>query len=234
MDELNNLPVHSSAGKPYLSRVLQDIYRRLLNCYGSQHWWPADEPFEVMIGAILTQSTAWINVEKAIRNLKEARVLSPSSLRDLDTEELTGLVRPSGYYNVKAKKLRALVDWLEEYNDDLPGVFAMDTLRLRNELLTIYGIGEETADSILLYAAEKPMFVIDAYTRRIIDRIGITPADCRYSGYQRLFMDNLPGDAGWYNEYHALLVQHGKTTCQKHPGCPQCCLQDICRSRLSL
>ena len=213
--------------------VLMEIYRCLFNRYGPQHWWPADEPFEVMVGAILTQSTAWTNVEKAIRNLKEARVLGPSSLRSLEPEELASLIKPSGYYHVKAKKLKALVDWFEKYKDDLHGVIALDANRLRSDLLKVYGIGEETADSILLYAAEKPVFVIDAYTRRIIDRIGITPLERSYDGYQRLFMDNLPQNAAWFNEYHALLVQHGKTTCRKHPVCQICCLQEICHSGIS-
>jgi len=229
MDELKKVLVNASTSRLSLAKVLEDICRRLFDCYGPQHWWPADEPFEVMVGAILTQSTAWTNVEKAIRNLKEARVLSPSSLRSLEPEELAGLIKPSGYYNVKAKKLKALVEWLEKYNDDLGGAFTLGTERLRGDLLKVYGIGEETADSILLYAAEKPVFVIDAYTWRIIDRIGITPAERSYAGYQRLFMDNFPHNTGRFNEYHALFVQHGKTTCRKHPVCQPCCLQEVCQ-----
>jgi endonuclease III related protein len=219
--------------EPLLTRIVQDIYSRLFTCYGPQHWWPADEPFEVMVGAILTQSTAWINVEKAIGNLKRASVLSPLSLRCLGVGEIAALIKPSGYYNVKAHKLKALVDWLKEYSDDLPGVFTLDAHQLRLELLQVYGIGEETADSILLYAAEKPLFVIDAYTRRIIDRIGISPAKHEYTDYQRLFMNNLASDVGCFSEYHALLVQHGKIACQKHPGCSQCCLREICKVGLS-
>jgi endonuclease-3 related protein len=233
MDELKKMPEYAGREKLRSSQVLEDIYRRLLTCYGPQHWWPANEPFEVMVGAVLTQSTAWINVEKAIRNLKEACVLSPSSLRSLGMEELASLIRSSGYYNVKAKKLGALVEWLKGYEDYLPEVFNIDIGRLRGELLQVYGIGEETADSILLYAAGKPVFVIDAYTRRTIDRIGINPADRNYAGYQRLFIDNLPHDARYFNEYHALLVRHGKTACRKQPRCLPCCLREICHSGLS-
>ena len=223
------------------SAILQEIYRRLLRTYGPQHWWPADEPFEVMIGAILTQSTAWSNVEKAISNLKKADAMSPPALRQLSLKELAALLRPSGYYAVKARKLKALVDWLGYHNDDLSGLSAEDTDRLREELLAVYGVGEETADSILLYAISKPVFVIDAYTRRTIDRVGpyLLPSSSRaesrktrdkpYADYQGFFVQNLQPDVAVFNEYHALLVRHGKETCRKIPLCPGCCLLDICK-----
>jgi endonuclease-3 related protein len=208
-----------------LTRVLRGIYRRLYRHYGPQHWWPAREPFEVITGAILTQSTAWTNVEKAIANLRDAGKLTPESLRSLPDNELAGLVHPCGYYNVKARRLKSLAHWLgERYNDDLQKLFSDDTGRLRRGLLGVHGIGEETADSILLYAGNKPVFVIDAYTRRIIDRLGLTPPGHTYTSYKSLFTDNLPADAGLFNEYHALLVHHAKEACRKRPLCRGCCL----------
>jgi len=183
-----------------------------------------------MVGAILTQSTAWLNVEKAIANLRAAGALSPRALRRLGLPELAALVRPSGYYNAKARKLKALVQWLEECcHDDLTRLFAGSAEELRPQLLAVYGIGEETADSILLYAAGKPVFVIDAYTRRVIDRLGFSPDDRSYAAYQALFMDNLPADVGLFNEYHALFVYLGKNVCRRRPLCPQCCLRNVCK-----
>lgn len=214
-----------------LNKKLLHIYNRLMESYGPQHWWPADGPFEVMVGAILTQSAAWTNVEKAIANLKAAGVLSPAGLRRLSLSETAVLIHPCGYYNVKAKKLKSLVQWLEEYcGDNLEELFSGDTRELRRELLSVWGIGEETADSIILYAAEKPVFVIDAYTRRILNRIGLTPGGNSYADYQSFFMDNLPTNARLFNEYHALLVCLGKNVCRRRPLCRQCRLQDICRS----
>ena len=197
--------------------------------YGPQHWWPAEEPFEVMVGAILTQSAAWLNVEKAIANLKAAGALSPEALRRLSLPEIATIIRPCGYYNAKARKLKSLAHWLGEYCDDnLSRLFASSTDQLRRQLLSVYGIGQETADSIILYAPNKPIFVIDAYTRRIINRIGLAPDGNSYTAYQALFMDNLPADAGLFNEYHALLVCLGKNVCRNRPLCQQCCLQNIC------
>lgn len=179
----------------------------------------------MMVGAILTQSTTWSNVEKAIANLKVAGVLSPESLRQLPLSEIAVLVYPSGYYNAKALKLKSLATWLgEHYQDNLDRLFATETGRLRRELLTVHGIGEETADSIILYAANQPIFVVDAYTRRIIDRIDLAPEATSYADYQALFMDNLPRDVGLFNEYHALLVCLGKNVCRKRPLCQQCSL----------
>jgi len=210
------------------SSLLPEIYDRLLQAYGPQHWWPAEEPFEVMVGAVLTQSTAWTNVEKAIDSLKSAGALEPAALRRLSLHEVAVLVRSSGFYHVKARKLKALVEWLGAYRDDLRRLRDRGLPELRRELLGVYGVGEETADSILLYALDRPVFVIDAYTRRTVDRIGLAVEPKSYAGYQALFMRHLPPDARLFNEYHALLVQHGKTTCRKVPRCPECCLLKVC------
>ncbi|MFC1966292.1 endonuclease III domain-containing protein [Chloroflexota bacterium] len=216
--------------KKSISQALQNIYRKLRDCYGPQHWWPAEEPFEVMVGAILTQSAAWLNVEKAIANLKAATELSPEALRRFSLSEIATLIYPCGYYNAKALKLKSLAHWLGEYYDDnLEKLFDNDTDNLRQQLLSVYGIGEETADSIILYAANKPVFVIDAYTRRIINRIGLASFGNSYAAYQAFFMDNLPANAGLFNEYHALLVSLGKKVCRQHPLCDWCCLCSICR-----
>ncbi len=214
-----------------IGALLLDVYARLYERYGPQHWWPAETPFEVIAGAILTQSAAWVNVEKALANLKQANALSAKAFRELPPDELAGLVRPSGYYNAKARKLNSFARWLGElYNDDLDLMFAAPLEHLRNELLGIHGIGEETADSILLYAGNKPVFVIDAYTRRIVSRLGLPPEGASYSAYQRLFTGDLPADARLFNEYHALLVRLGKETCRPRPRCPDCCLGAMCKA----
>jgi len=211
-----------------ISQTLLNIYRQLMSCYGPQHWWPAEEPFEIIAGAILTQSAAWGNVEKAIANLKSAKALSPEALRQFPLPEIARLIHPCGYYNAKALKLKSFALWLgEHYSDDLNKLFANNIDYLRQQLLSIHGIGQETADSIILYAANKPIFVIDAYTRRIINRIGLAPSGNSYAAYQVLFMDNLPADAGLFNEYHALLVCLGKNVCRKSPLCHQCCLSNL-------
>ena len=217
-----------------LKDALEDIYHNLLASYGPQHWWPADEPFEIIVGAILTQSAAWSNVEKAIANLKAAGTLTPANLRRLSSTELARLIYPSGYYNAKALKLKSFAHWLgERYGDDLKRLFTLDIRHLREELLSVYGIGEETADSIILYAAEKPVFVIDAYARRILRRLGLGPSDNTYAAFQAIFTDNLPPAEGLFNEYHALLVHHGKKVCRKVPLCSGCCLAQLCPTCLS-
>jgi endonuclease III related protein len=208
-----------------INRFLTAIYRRLFKRYGPQRWWPARTPFEVMAGAILTQSAAWANVEKTIENLRQAVKLSPEALRQIPQAELAGLIYSCGYYNVKARKLKAFVAWLgEQCGDNLDSLFAKDTTGLRRDLLAVYGIGEETADSILLYAGNKPVFVIDAYTRRIIDRLGISPKRQSYADYQTLFMVHLPLDVPLFNEYHALFVKLAKEVCRTKPRCADCCL----------
>ena len=211
--------------------LLEDIYRRLFEKYGPQHWWPGETPFEVMIGAVLTQSAAWKNVETAISNLKISGLMSPAALREKSPEEVAPLIRSAVYYNVKARKLKALVEYIgNTCMDNLDRLFEKGTGQLRDELLAVWGVGEETADSILLYAANKPVFVIDAYTRRIMSRIGMQPENDTYSDWQSLFMKNLPSDAALFNEYHALLVRLGKETCRPKPLCSSCPLSEICRS----
>ena len=212
-----------------INQALQIIYQRLMARYGPQHWWPAQEPFEVIVGAILTQSAVWGNVKKAITNLKAARALSPEALRRLPHREVARLIYSSGYYNAKSKKLKAFAYWFgKHYDDDFSKLFAGDTDHIRQQLLTVYGIGEETADSIILYAANKPVFVIDAYTRRIISRLGLAQKNAGYAEYQKLFMTNLPTDSRLFNEYHALLVCLAKNICRSRPLCPQCCLNVLC------
>jgi endonuclease-3 related protein len=218
-----------------ISQLLQNIYHQLMARYGPQYWWPAPEPFEIIVGAILTQSAAWSNVDKAIANLKSAKALSPKTLRQLTTTELATLIYPCGYYNAKALKLKSFAHWLGEYYDDnLDKLFASNADHLRPQLLSVHGIGQETADSIILYAANKPVFVIDSYTRRIINRIGLAPVGDSYTAYQALFMENLPTDAGLFNEYHALLVCLAKNVCRRRPFCHQCCLNNICHFYINL
>ena len=213
-----------------LNRRLLDIYGRLDGRYGPQHWWPGDGAFEVIIGAILTQAASWGGVDKALANLKARGLLEPAALRAVDQEELAGLIRPSVYFNAKARKVKAFVQHLgERYNDDLMALLQQDARVLRQELLSIYGIGEETADDIVLYAAHKPIFVIDAYTRRILGRLGLDPSWDTYGAYQAIFMENLAHDAALFNEFHALLDHHAAETCRKlKPACVGCCLLDIC------
>lgn len=222
-------PFSSASNISMDSQPLQTIYERLIARYGAQHWWPAQSPIEVIVGAILTQSAAWGNVEKAIANLEAAKALSPEVLRQLSLAEIATLIRPCGYYNAKALKLKSFVRFLgEQYHDNLDKLFDSNIDHIRQRLLAIFGIGPETADSIILYAAEKPIFVIDAYTRRIIGRIGLAPDNNSYTAFQALFMDNLPADTGLFNEYHALLVRLAKEVCRKSPLCPQCCLNNLC------
>ncbi len=215
---------------PAINQALLEIYHRLFARYGPQHWWPAETPFEVIVGAILTQSTAWSNVEKAIANLRTAKALSPPALDSLPIDKLSILVYPAGYYNVKALRLKSFVHWLgQSFNHSLDRLLSQDVDRLRRGLLSVHGIGEETADSIILYAAGKPVFVIDAYTRRILKRVGLAPNTDSYHAFQALFMDNLTHDTQLFNEYHALLVRLGKDVCRRRPLCPQCCLNDLCQ-----
>lgn len=208
---------------------LFDIYDRLYSAYGPQHWWPGDSAFEIIAGAILTQSAAWSNVERALANLKAAGALSPQGIAALSEEELAGLIRPSGYYNAKARKLKAFVRLLDECaGGDLPPLLALPATELRSLLLATHGLGPETADSILLYAAGRPVFVIDAYTRRTFSRLGLAPEMDSYASWQGQFSDALPPDARMFNEYHALVVRHGKQACRKRPLCHGCPLAVIC------
>lgn len=210
-----------------------EIYHRLLVAYGPQGWWPASSRFEMIAGAILTQAAAWRNVERALENLRSAGINDWLAVHVLPEETLADLVRPSGYYNAKARKLKAFASHVcELYDGDLDGMFAHDTQTLRGELLGIHGIGPETADDILVYAAGKPSFVIDAYTIRILKRVGLDPIDRdSYDGWQRLFHAGIPADVQVYNEYHALLDRHHKEACTKNnPRCAGCCLRDICNA----
>jgi endonuclease-3 related protein len=208
---------------------LIEVYQLLLRRYGKQHWWPGEEPFEVIVGAILTQSTNWQNVEKALANLKKAGVLDARVLAELTEQEIAALVRPAGFFNAKSRKLKAFCLWLREtYNSDLDRLFALDIPILRHQLLSVYGIGDETADSIILYAAGKPIFVVDAYTKRILHRLGMGPSGDDYAEIQDYFMDSLPHDTALFNEFHALFVRHGKEVCRKSPLCSRCCLNHRC------
>ena len=213
-----------------MRQQLLDIYDRLFRRFGPQHWWPGDSPFEIIIGAILTQSTNWANVAKALSNLKRADVLSPRGLGALSDDRLAELIRPSGYFRAKTRKLRAFTNLLNnDYHGELERLLSLDVPELRRVLLRTHGIGPETADSIILYAAQKPIFVVDAYTRRIFARLGLVPPTGRYNDLQQVFMEHLPSDVALFNEYHALLVCLGKTTCtKKNPHCSECPLLDIC------
>ncbi len=202
------------------------IYDLLNGYFGDLCWWPAEEPFEVMVGAILTQNTAWTNVEKAIRALKETRLLTPGAIDGIDEETLAGIIRPSGYYHVKAKRLKALVRFfLEEYSGSIRTMSAEELPVLREKLLGIQGVGPETADCILLYACGKPVFISDAYTRRILQRHGMIPEDAEGHLTRELFMTHLPPDASLFNQFHALFVYTGKTFCRTKPKCDPCPLR---------
>jgi endonuclease-3 related protein len=208
------------------SPSLLDIYRKLYSHYGPQYWWPGDTPFEVAVGAVLTQNTNWGNVEKAIGNLKAAKSLNAKALRDMPVDRLASLIRPAGYFNVKAQRLTAFIDFLfERYGGSMKRMATGQTLKLREELLSVRGIGQETADSILLYALEKPVFVIDAYTKRVLSRHDILDEAASYEQYQTLFHEKLDEDLRLYNEYHALFVRLGKEQCRPRPKCEGCPLR---------
>ncbi|RLC23167.1 MAG: endonuclease III domain-containing protein [Deltaproteobacteria bacterium] len=206
---------------------LMEMFHLMLEHFGPRDWWPADTPLEVMVGAVLTQNTNWQNVEKAILRMKAAGLLSLDALRSVPAEALAREIRPSGYYNIKAGRLKNLVDFLwREYGGDLPRFLEDETGRMREGLLSIKGIGPETADSILLYAAGRPVFVVDAYTHRILSRHRMIGEEADYHELQALFMDHLPEDTGLYNEFHALIVQTGKEYCRRRPLCSSCPLED--------
>jgi len=206
-----------------------EIYKRLYGAFGPRHWWPAETPFEVMVGAVLTQNTSWANVEKAILNLKRRRLLTPKRLSVIPRRKLAGLIRPSGYYNIKAKRLKSLVSFLmRDFRGDIARMRRRGVAGLRKELLRVHGIGPETCDSIMLYALNKPVFVIDAYTKRIFSRCGMAKEDVTYDELQRLFAEALPRDVKLYNEYHALIVQLGKEVCRKAPKCNLCPVNKLC------
>jgi endonuclease-3 related protein len=205
-------------------RVLLDLYNRLHKAFGPRHWWPGDSAFEVAVGAILTQNTAWRNVEKAINNLKARNLLTPNALYHLAVEDLATAIRPAGYYNIKARRLKHFIGFLfRESTGDLDRLLARDLDTLRRQLLSVNGVGPETADSILLYAGNKPTFVVDAYTKRILFRHRLMPQETSYDEVQNFFMDSLEPDVAMFNEYHALLVHLGHTFCvRKEPKCTGC------------
>lgn len=204
-----------------MKKSLMTIYRKLYHDFGPQHWWPGETPFEIAVGAILTQNTNWNNVERAITNLKSKRLLNARKLHSLRTGDIAQIIRPAGYYNVKARRLKAFIDFLVlKYGGSFKKMAGERTETLREQLLDVNGVGPETADSILLYALGRPIFVIDAYTRRVFSRHGLVGHDEPYDVYQRFFHAALKPDVGLYNEYHALLVLVGKTNCK--PGKPLC------------
>jgi endonuclease-3 related protein len=204
-------------------------YEAMSEALGPMHWWPAKTPFEVIVGAILTQSTAWANVERAIANLRPARMLTPAAILRARTSQLAERIRPSGYFRQKAKKLKAFARFLESrYAGSLARMFRTPTTVLREELLSVHGIGPETADSILLYAGNHPVFVVDAYTHRIFGRHGVTTGKPDYEGVRSLFEGSLPPNPELFNEFHALIVNTGKNWCRKSaPRCEGCPLRSL-------
>ena len=211
-------------------RIVRQVYDLLYERYGPQGWWPAKTKLEVVLGAILVQSTAWGNAAKALDAIREAGVLDVAALARMSEGELGELVRSSGFYTVKARRVKAFVEHvMEGHGGDLDSMLEQDATELRRELLGIHGIGEETADCIVLYAAGKPTFVIDEYTRRIVGRLGVgVVGRGTYADYQRLFEEALASEAGVFGEYHALLVALGKDVCRKSPLCLGCALKQVC------
>ena len=210
------------------------IFELLHEYYGDQDWWPSESQFETIVGAILTQNTAWKNAEYAILNLKEANLMAPSAIRSVDISVLAETIRPSGYFNSKAIKLKAICAFLEFYNDDPSQWESMNLRELRSQLLGVYGIGPETADDIVLYVANMPSFVIDSYTQRIISRVIPNLEVSKYDEFKALFENHLPRDAKLFNEYHALLDKHAKELCHKKiPSCNKCPLMKHCGSFLN-
>jgi endonuclease III related protein len=203
---------------------LMGIYQTLLAYHGPQHWWPAETPFEVMLGAVLTQNTAWSNVERAILNLKQITELSAAALLLLPPDQLAQAIRPSGYFNIKTQRLRQLCHFLEAH----PELDQWDDRLLRKRLLEVKGIGPETADDILLYAFDRPVFVIDAYTRRLFGRLGVLDANLAYEAMRHQLERALDADTYTYQEYHALIVNQAKTLCRKTPLCSVCPLGKGC------
>ena len=206
--------------------LLREYYDALFAAHGPQQWWPGPTRFEIIVGAILTQNTSWTNVERAIRNLREARLLSPKAIRRLRSTRLAQLLRPSGYFRQKTKTLKSFVNFLyATYHGSLSRMFAASTAVLRDQLLALRGVGPETADSILLYAGKHPVFVVDAYTRRILQRHGHAHPELAYDEIRRMFESALPADHQLFNEFHALIVNVGKNYCRpNNPRCSECSL----------
>jgi endonuclease-3 related protein len=213
--------------RPLLSPTPRAYYDALFAAHGPQHWWPGRTRFEIIVGAILTQNTSWTNVERAIRSLRTARLLSPVAVRRVRSTRLAGLLRPSGYFRQKTKTLKSFVHFLyRSYSGSLSRLFSTPTAVLRERLLNVRGIGPETADSILLYAGKHPVFVVDAYTRRILQRHGRAHPRLAYDEIRNMFESALPADHQLFNEFHALIVNVGKHYCHKSsPACARCPLQ---------
>ena len=210
------------------NQVLMEMYNLLYSALGPQNWWPAETEFEMMVGAILTQNTNWNNVEKAILNLKEKALLSIRELSQIPESILAEYIRPAGYYNLKVKRLKNLIKFIENrYNGDINKLFNLDIEVIRKELLSVKGIGLETADSIVLYGAGRPLFVVDTYTHRILTRHGLIEEEAGYNDLQLFFMDNLSHDVELYKEFHALIVKTGKDFCRREPRCSECPLEDL-------
>lgn len=203
------------------------VYRDLLRVHGAQHWWPGDTRFEIMVGAVLTQNTAWTNVERAIANLKAADVLTPAAIVATHPKRLAAWLKPSGYFNIKARRLKAFCRWLVEQGGEV-ALAKRDTRALRAALLEVYGVGPETADDILLYAFARPVFVIDAYTRRLFGRLGLITGTEPYEDLRAAFERALGPDLALFNELHALIVAHAKDICRPKPRCDSCCLARRC------
>ncbi len=210
------------------NKKLLEIYKRLYRAFGPQHWWPGDTPFEVAVGAILTQNTNWGNVEKAINNLKKEKAMSAKAIHEMPLKKLASLIQPSGYFNIKAKRLKAFINFLmNDYYGSMERMRKEEVHSLRHKLLGVNGIGPETADSILLYALDKPIFVIDAYTKRVLSRHKILDNDESYDKFQELFHSSLGKDVKLFNEYHALFVRVGKIFCKTKPICEECPLEEM-------
>lgn len=211
------------------TKFLLRIYDLLYNKFGPRHWWPGDTKLEVIIGTILTQNTAWGNVEKAIANLKKRRLLNIKTLSSISEKKLAESIRPAGYYNIKSRRIKNFLTFLNKsHNGSIGKMFKTETQCLRENLLSINGIGPETADSILLYAGEKPVFVVDAYTKRIFSRHGYFKEELGYAETQAVFLKNLPVDTKLFNEYHALIVELGKKLCKsKKPLCKKCPIRRV-------
>lgn len=213
-------------GNERVKRLLRSFYRDLLAHFGHRSWWPADSPFEVCVGAILAQNTSWKNVVKAMDNLKAVAALDPFRLHEMTHEELAALIVPAGYYNVKARRLGNFVAHLvEAHHGDLASLFSSPVDALRRELLSVNGIGKETADSMILYAANKPIFVVDAYTGRVLKRHGMISENASYDDIQEVFHANLPRETDLFNDFHAQLVAVGHHYCKRVPKCTECPLK---------
>jgi len=207
---------------------MKHIYSLLYKAYGAQKWWPVtskNEQFEIILGTILTQNTSWKNVETAIANLNSEKLIDPAQIARVDTQKLAALIKPSGYFNQKAERLKIMAKFFL----DNKNLSVLHISELRKKLLEIKGVGPETADSIVLYAFNKPSFVVDLYTKRIFSRLGLCSKNCSYDELQKMFHDALPKDAQLFNEYHALIVEHAKQHCKKMPVCKNCPLSDKCK-----